>query len=475
MTAAVMNDIAVGDHAVDPRSSAELVDVTSSISGSYVTGILLTWAMSAALVVPPIVADIEMHRPIYSAGPGSLALDMLTTHLPQINFFIAHPWNLIDYPGVVTSLPGHHVLLAWVARLIGYASIDSKTLPIRLFHAFICSIGAVGLLCFLHRMQCSRPRSPSLLMSLILWISVVASFYFLQSSIYVSTDVPAINFYMLFLYFLVFYPEMIALPTISAAAVVFWRQSYAPALLTPFLTERDRVLTKLLSSQTLVLIGPGAVLLLYVLHWGGLVPANSGGPTDILRGIGGLFPQSVLRAFALLGLFLPAYALIFADDMATCYRMPIAKWAMMALLLLVIVIWITCSSTYSYKAGRWASVVWTISNYAPHWRNHSISTLLLAIFGALFSFFLGWLAVNHFQIRSIVVGMFLYLGSQIIVPLSFQRYVEPIILLSLALIAAGCAKISIGRLVMFGAIFTLYGLVGLLRIYDMFPVQWVIH
>jgi hypothetical protein len=425
------------------------------------------------LVLPPIVIDVEMHRPLYSAGPGSLSSDMLLAHLPQINYFIAHPLKVVEYPGIVTSLPGHHILLAWVARLLGYDSIDSKTLPIRLVHAFICGLGAVGLFIFLHRMQYFQCRAPSVLMSMVLWISVIASFYFLQSSIYISTDVPAGGLYITFLYLMIFYPQAIAVQTISATALMFWRQSYAPVLLAPFLTERDQILGKLLSQRIVLILVPTTVLLFYFIHFGGLVPANSGGPTDILRGIGGLFPQSILHVLALLGLLLPVYTLIFGKEIVICYRLRSTVSAMIALSSFVVLLWIFTPSNYDYEAGRWGSIVWTLSKYSPHWANHSVLILLLDVLGVTFIVFLAWLAANYKGVRPIVVGMFLYLVSQIIVPLAFQRYVEPIILISLALVAAGTVTAPSWRLVIFATIFSFYGLASILRIYNIFPVGWI--
>jgi hypothetical protein len=51
-------------------------------------GALKWWALGAtllfaAMVAPPILVDAEMHKPVYSEGPGSLSLDMLDAHLPE--------------------------------------------------------------------------------------------------------------------------------------------------------------------------------------------------------------------------------------------------------------------------------------------------------------------------------------------------------------------------------------------------------
>jgi hypothetical protein len=464
-----MNEIAAGGARGFYRRRLTIL-IGSIIQYQHASGVLFVVAVFASLVVPPIIADVEMHRPLYSAGPGSLSLDMLEAHLSQINFFIAHPFNVLDYPGVVTSLPGHHIVLAWVARLLGYTTVDSTTLPIRMTHAFICGIGSLGLFLFLARLQSFQHRAVNSWMTISLWISVVCSFYFLQSSIYISTDVPALILYIFLLDIAIFRPKTVVVPTIAASAVVFWRQIYAPALIAAFFSPTD---PKIVGRKSLIVIVPLTLLLAYIVNFGGFVPANSGGPTDILRNVGGVFPQSVLHVFALLGILLPVYSLIFANEIIVCYRLRGVGWAVPVLFTFVVILWIAVPSTYNYNNGRWGSIVWIVSSYGPRWTDHSLAVLLLALLGAAFSVFLGEVAMKYRQIRPIAVGMCAYLVSQVVVPLAFQRYIEPLILMSLAAIAAGSATVPPWRLALFTILFGAYGLIGILRIYDAFPVGWI--
>ena len=59
-------------------------------------------------------------------------------------------------------------------------------------------------------------------------------------------------------------------------------------------------------------------------------------------------------------------------------------------------------------------------------------------------------------------------------PLAYQRYVEPVVLMSLALIAAASVVVATWRVTLFASIFALYSLVGLLRIYNILPDIWLI-
>jgi hypothetical protein len=441
------------------RSPGEILNACKP--GAMLVALMLLFAM---LVVPPILINAE--------GPAALAEDMIVAHLPQINFFIEHPSNVLDYPGAVTSLPGHHLLLAWAARLLGYNVIDSTTWAIRLIHAIACGVGAIGLFLFLLRMQYCQHKSKNVLMAAALWISVVFSYYFIQSSIYVSTDVPAISLYMMFIYVVIFHSRSITAPMITGTALVLCRQNYAPVLATPFLVKPHEIFSRLLSPQIVTLIVPALVFLAYILKFGGLVPAQSWAESS--RDIGSLFPQSVLHTLAYLGLILPVYLLLFADEMRVCYGSRISMRAALTLVILVVVLWTLQPSNYDVDSGRWGSIVWTLSTFGPQWGNRSALVLFLAALGSLFTVFLGWLAAHYWEVRPVVFGMLLYLAFEMIVPLAYQRYIEPIILLSLALIAARCVTVSRRRVVLFAMAFGSYGVVGILRIYNIVPWAGVI-
>jgi len=419
----------------------------------------------SGLVAPPILINVLTY--------SSLSCDMLHFHLPQINFFIKHPWNLIDYPGYSVSLPGHHVLLAWIARAMGYTAIDSTTMPIRLVHATFGLAFSLILFRFLYRLRRDDPHQSRLWVTLALWISVVPSFYILQSSIYISTDIPAATIYLVFLYLTTFHSQAIAPNTLSGTALVFWRQSYAPVLLTPFLVNAGRVRMTQIGPLLLTLAVPGMLLFFYIVEFGGLVPRNSivePLPEPWIQ-IGWLdiFPQSILHVFAYLGLISPIYLTIFGANIRTAYRLRSTIIVASIMFLLIALIWVAVPSTGDYVAGRWGSVVWIFDWTALSWGDNSLLVLLLGIVGAAFLAVLMHLAVSCHEIRSIFLGMLLYLAGQIFQPLAYQRYIEPVTLTSLALIAAPSVVVATWRVSLFALIFALYSLAGLLRIYSIHP------
>jgi hypothetical protein len=426
-----------------------------------------------ALVVPPILFDVRTHR--------SLDCDMVDFHLPLINFFIQHTWNLVDYPGYSVSLPGHHILLAWAARTLGYVAVDSATLPIRLLHAAFVLVFSLLFFLFLYRLRRAYSHETRLWVAFALWISVVQTFYFIQSAISISTDLPAATIYLAFLYLTVFYPQAIAAITVSATALVFWRQSYAPVLGAPLLANPDRIRGRFF----LTLAVPGVMLLFYIIQFGGFAPPNSiveHVPEPLFRiglnSIGlpsfGVFPQSMLHAFAFLGLVSPAYLTIFSDAIYTAYRYKSTVIAASVISLLIATTWIVVPSTFDLLAGRWGSVVWGLARIGPSWGNHSLVVLLLGIIGAAFLAPLMHLAVSRNEIRPILFGMVLYFCGQIFMPLAYQRYIEPVVLMSLALIAAPLVVVSTWRVSLFASVFALYSVVGVLRIYDVLPEFWLI-
>ena len=72
---------------------------TAARARGMTLALVVVTLLYGALVLPPLLIDLETYT--------SLSGDMLEYHLPQINFFIAHPWKSVDFPGYSASLPGH--------------------------------------------------------------------------------------------------------------------------------------------------------------------------------------------------------------------------------------------------------------------------------------------------------------------------------------------------------------------------------
>jgi hypothetical protein len=319
-------------------------------------------------------------------------------------------------------------------------------------------------------------------MALALWISVVPSFYFVQSSIFISTDIPAATIYLVFLYLIAFHSRTIVATSLSAAALVFWRQSYAPVLAASVFANTDRLRSTPVGPLLLTLALPGVILSFYIFEFGGLAPRNSiveHLPDPVLqigwKGLNfGVFPQSILHAFAFLGLVSLIYLTILITGVQAAYRTNRTIIVGSVASLLVAVVWVAVPSTFDLDAGRWGSVVWSLGQIGPIWGNRSLIVLLLGIIGAAFMASLMHLALSRDETRPVGLGMLLYIAGQILMPLAYQRYIEPVVLISLALIAASTVTVAGWRMSLFASIFALYSLAGLLHIYGMLPDIWPI-
>jgi hypothetical protein len=227
------------------------------------------------------------------------------------------------------------------------------------------------------------------------------------------------------------------------------------------------------------------VLFFYIIQFGEFAPRNSIKeymPEPLIQigwnsmglFLGGVFPQSILHAFAFLGLVSPIYLTIFSTVVRTAYRSHGTIIAAAVISLLIATTWIAVPSTFELEAGRWGSVVWSLGRIGPSWGNHSLIVLLLGIIGAVFMAPLMHLALSRDEVRPVLLGMLLYIAGQMFMPLAFQRYVEPVVLMSLAAIAASSVVVATWRVSLFALIFVLYSLAGLLRIYSMLPDIWLI-
>src|SRR3990167_6246980 len=62
--------------------------------------------------------------------------DQKHTHLPQINYYISHPFDLFNNSAPSATLPGHHLFLAYTSILLGITHVSQNTWAIRIFNVF---------------------------------------------------------------------------------------------------------------------------------------------------------------------------------------------------------------------------------------------------------------------------------------------------------------------------------------------------
>jgi hypothetical protein len=416
--------------------------------------IILPAVVFCACTIPLIVSNGETLR--------GLSADMVDIYIPQVNFFIGHPFNAFDYPGRSASLPGYSILLAWAARAFGYSVIGPGAVPIRLIQVGFGLAGAYVLLALLKRLTARGGRAADPWQTAVLWISVVPSYYFIQSSIYLSTDMPSLTIYLAYLYLVIFHYEAIAGIVLAATALVFWRQSYAPVLAAPFLVEPSALFGRLRSWIVLSVAVPGLVLASYVIKFHGLAPPEASGLV-----LGGLHPSTILHAFAFLGAAAPVYLLLLYENVRGALRNRRAMLMVLGVAVAIAAMWTVAPSNPDHANGRWASIIWSLAPLGPIWGDRSVIVLGFAVIGALFAAALAELAVSDRENRIILLGWALFVAGQVFMPLAFQRYIEPITLASLALVAARSATPPRWRVALFGVVFALYALLGLGHTYGL--------
>ena len=90
---------------------------------------------------------------------------------------------------------------------------------IRLLHAMFGLVFSLVLFLFVYRLRRDDPHQRRLWVTFALLISVVPSFYFVQASVFLSTDMPAATIYLVFLYLITFHSQATAAIKIGRAHV----------------------------------------------------------------------------------------------------------------------------------------------------------------------------------------------------------------------------------------------------------------
>lgn len=399
------------------------------------------------LVVPPIFAGVAT-----MAQHG----DMVKFHLPQINYLIQHPLDIVHYDASSATTPGHHILVAWVAKILGYEQVTEADIPLRLLNVF------VGLGLIAAAWTTFYRMSKDLLFATACTLPLVGSNYVLTASIWINTDNGAMLFYTLALYSMLFYTERVQWTAIAVLLMVMWRQIYLPVVgafaLPALLPGPDRKKRIILAVASVV---PTAlVVAIYANAWNGLTP----GTTQTYNKFTLNFSVP-LHAVALVGLYTCAYALLLWPTLkeldAKGKKIAFGVGAAVGT-----VLWAIAASNYDNQAGRWGSLIWVLAKKSPAIGDKSIVVLLLAILGSSTIAAMGWRAIRDRYYPPellMLLGYFAGYSAQIF---AWQRYIEPAIFITLGVHCARTdAKSS--RLALAGPVLmaVVFGLMSELRIW----------
>jgi hypothetical protein len=362
-------------------------------------------------------------------GVGGLADDAKNYHLPQIAYFINHPFSFVNYEAYATTLPFYHTLMAWLAIAVGIDEPNVASIFLRTVHLFISTIGIpfffIGL-----------TRRTTLRNAILLTAPLVTSWYTVSGSVFLGTDGPALSILLL----IVTYAgentrSKVFLNTALVFALAGIRHIYLPFVLPIYIL---RGLKNGVSGffYSVVILAPAALLVaFYALKWRGLVPPG------IPSGLNpqGVFPYTVLGHLGVTAIWFSAFAVLRWSEWLVLLpqKLPLAVVTVVALL--VFALWLMVPTDFSLESGRFGSLTWALGKF---WMvdNRSVIVLIMAIIGS------ACLAISVFDLignrkdETIVISLVLYLIALMLTYASYQRYSEPVILTSLALVGGGLFK-----------------------------------
>jgi hypothetical protein len=372
--------------------------------------------------------------------------DQKVHHLPQINYLIAHPWSLFDYPATAPATPGFHLLVATVARFFGVETVTPNSW-LRLV-PFLLGLATLAVLWRVFLRLSGDPWRSTLLC-----LPLLPARYFILAGIYFDTESAAYLGYALLLLGYLEWPERGVTIGLVAAATVFARQIFLGVSGTQLFALSPKLLrpsTRFEALRALVpaLLLPLAVFGAYVVVWHGPVPPEylENEPRAFLN------PAPVVQAIALLGLFALPYV-------ALCHR-PLRElgtrrvgWALAGGFSLGLLVWSIAPTTHDAAAGRLGSIVWLLARVSPAIGQHALLVLPCLILG----FAVLGVAAAHALARRYLpiefVMLVLYSATLSGQFFAFQRYTEVLTLIALSTLAARFDRMSRPGAVVFAAMF----------------------
>lgn len=420
-------------------------------ASSKVTQIIL-----ANLIIALIFMAIVIPGIIYDRSNSFQAIDQNYYHLPQVEIFVKEPIDFGKlYPSKTATTPGYHLALSWVAKTFNHGHADANAFLVRLVNALF----GLGLLLSVWWLIYLGGNS-SIVNSTYLILPFLFSYQFIGSSIWVMTDNASLLWVTLTLLLLILPISLnrdhwtLPLAGFFASLAVFYRQTYI-WLIVPTLLRLLKSSTKQFNGWLYLLaLLPACLVLGYFLAlWHGLLPPEFVSEhIDKSHRINLTVLPFVTSLFAIFGLFYSGYLV---REVKKINPRELKKIIIISLIV-GLSIAILFPSNYDKAAGRYGGWLWILVKSLPTVLDRSVLFLVLSPLGTVLISL--WYKVTTLNKNSNDLLLFFSMIAWTIVGTSsmrtYQRYYEPLILITLAFLASrqmqNSKKVYLGSLLLTG-------------------------
>lgn len=385
----------------------------SAMTRSELKWLLLPLGMFSLEVFPAMVMGLETMAPSFDAN---------SFHIPQINHFIEHPFDLFGYPPTSATTPGHHLVLAWLAKLLGHSSISATTWSIRVSSSLF-GHGAIALTFIAACRLGARPQHAAIAV-----LPLACSSYVVAASIWIVTDNGALFFFVSCVSVMLFHRNRFGGVAVASMALVSWRQIYFPVVggfglpfLFPGRTRNDLL-------RGLAAVIPASIVVgAFAISWNGLTPGDTQAYNEAR------FQLAVpIHALALAGLYAFPFALFLVPVWKSLERRRRITIVAVASVL-VTAMWMFARTDFDPDAGRWGSMVWLVAKKLPVFAGRSPAVLVLAILGGAALSVMWFGSHDRDRLPPELTMLALYVVGYSAQVMAWQRYLEPVFFVAFAI------------------------------------------
>lgn len=374
-----------------------------------------------------VAATIALTLPAIAAGIlGPKAFDHRFFHLPLVREW-AERWPLVDITDYNSATgPLYHWILAGVAQIVGVGSGAETSLPLQIANSLAASAFAFVVYAFARRRV-----DPMLAMGCAL--PVLMSPYVLGNAIWMMTDNLSLTFVAITIGSAAFGTTTtgsrlrqggVAALAVATRQINLWL--LAPLAMSWWIGGRRNVGAALAAAAM-----PVAVLLLFVAMWKGLVP-----PRFRTLHASGLNPAAIGFTLTLVA----AYGACLLPAAAGGMRRLVARpGTVVAIAIAGAALGALGPSFASEEAGRNGGWLWTLVEHAPVIAGRSVILLFGGACGLLMlAAFFAELEPHGGKHAAMVVltGLAGFVAAHVANAQIFQRYYDPMVLLTLVWLAA---------------------------------------